>query len=100
MYALNLTRSPENIRYWERADPIIMGAGETVSAGETSANRRPGVSDSIEPHNGRGLTRRATNKELLGKRTAKEVPEYHGRCKKRTWDGRVASDGDRRAATA
>ena len=100
MYALNLTRSPENIRYWERADPVIMGAGETGSAKETSADRPPGVSDSIEPHNGRGLPRRATSKELLGKRTATEVPEYHGQCKKRTWDGRVASDGDRRAAKA
>jgi len=36
----------------------------------------------------------------LGESTAMEVPEYHAQCKKRTWDGRVASDGDRRAATA
>jgi hypothetical protein len=28
------------------------------------------------------------------------VPEYHDQCKKRAWDGRVASDGDRNAATA
>ncbi len=29
-----------------------------------------------------------------------EVPEYLAQCKKRAGDGRVASDGDRRAAMA
>ena len=61
MDALNLTHSPENPpRYWERAEPFMVGAGDTGSATEASADRPPGVSDSIELHNGMQATRRAT----------------------------------------
>lgn len=35
---------------------------------------------------------------FLGKR-AKQVPEYERQCNKRSSNGRVASDGDRYAAT-
>ncbi len=64
--ALNLTRSPERHEFREWADPIRSGAGDTEGALQTSANRPPGVSDSIELRNGRQVTRRATIKELLG----------------------------------
>ena len=32
MYALNLTHSPENLEYWESADPFHAGAGHAASA--------------------------------------------------------------------
>ncbi len=51
--ALNLTQSPEKLEFWERADPISSGAGEAEGALQTSADRPPGVSDSIELYNGR-----------------------------------------------
>jgi hypothetical protein len=60
VYALNLTHSPENPTFWECADPLIIGAGKTEGALETSANRHPGVADSIELDNGDGVTRRAS----------------------------------------
>ncbi len=60
MYALNLTLSPENCEFWECADPLIIGAGKTEGALMTSANRHPGVVDSIERDNGDGVTRRAS----------------------------------------
>ena len=68
MYALNLTHSPENPEFWECADPLIIGAGETEGALKTSANRHPGVSDSIEHDNDDGVTRRASEKhpKVLG----------------------------------
>jgi len=60
VYALNLTHSPENPEFWECADPLIIGAGKTGGAFTTSANRHPGVADSIELDNDDGVTRRAS----------------------------------------
>ena len=60
MYVLNLTLSSENSTFWERAYPLIAGAGETEGAIETSTDRHPGVSDSIELDNDSGVTRRAS----------------------------------------
>ena len=60
MYALNLTHSPENPKFWECADPLIIGAGKTEGAFMTSADRHPGVADSIELDNDDGVTRRAS----------------------------------------
>jgi hypothetical protein len=62
VYALNLTLSPENTVFWDSADPLIMGAGETEGASRTSVNRHPGVEDSIEHDNDEGVTRRASEK--------------------------------------
>ncbi len=50
--------------FWEWADSVMVDAGETGGALETSADRHPGVSDSIELHNGMQATRRATTKAL------------------------------------
>ena len=98
--ALNLTHSPENQGFWERADPLQQGAGHAVSAIKTSAKPTP---RGLRQH--RAAQRQASNQAsdeqgALGESTAMEVPEYLVQCKKRTWDGRVASDGDRRAAMA
>jgi hypothetical protein len=60
VYALNLTHSPENCEFWESADPLIIGAGNTEGALQTSADRHPGVADSIELDNDDGVTRRAS----------------------------------------
>ncbi len=60
MYALNLTHSPENSTFWECADPLIVGAGKTEGAIMTSADRHPGVADSIELDNDDEVTRRAS----------------------------------------
>ena len=60
MCALNLTHSPENVTFWESADSLIIGAGKTEGALMKSANRHPGVEDSIEPDNGDEVTRRAS----------------------------------------
>ena len=66
MYVLNLKYSPEKTAFWERADTFGEVAGETESATrrKTSADCPPGVADSIELHNGRQATRRATSKAL------------------------------------
>ncbi|MBL7178062.1 MAG: hypothetical protein ISS66_19735 [Desulfobacteraceae bacterium] len=69
-----------------------------MSAIETSAKPAP---RGLRQH--RATQRQASNQAgddqgALGESTAMEVPEYHGQCKKRSWDGRVASDGDRRTA--
>ena len=53
MYALNLNHSPEKGEFRVWADPLPMGAGNTGGTQKTSANRPPGVSDSIELYNGR-----------------------------------------------
>ena len=66
MYVLNLNRSPENGKFWVWADPVLQGAGHAGGARKASANCPPGVSASIELHNGMQITRRATS-ELLGK---------------------------------
>jgi hypothetical protein len=80
VYALNLTHSPENTTFWECADPLIIGAGKTEGALETSANRHPGVADSIELDNGDGVTRRASENhpKVLGEASQIEriVAEY------------------------
>ena len=80
MYALNLTHSPESSVFWEGADPLIIGAGKTEGALETSANRHPGVADSIELDNGDGVTRRASENspKVLGEASQIEriVTEY------------------------
>jgi hypothetical protein len=60
VYALNLTHSPENCEFWESADPLIIGVGKTGGALRTSADRHPGVADSIEHDNDDGVTRRAS----------------------------------------
>ena len=80
MYALNLTLSPENCEFWECADPLIIGAGKTEGAFMTSADRHPGVADSIELDNGDGVTRRASenHSKVLGETSQVEriVAEY------------------------
>ena len=53
MHALNLNRSPEKDEFWVWADPLDQGAGYMGGTLQTSANRPPGVSDSIELYNGR-----------------------------------------------
>ena len=80
MYALNLTHSPENTTFWECADPLIIGAGKTEGAIMTSADRHPGVADSIELDNDDGVTRRASENhpKVLGETSQVEgiVAEY------------------------
>jgi len=98
--ALNLTHSPENKKFWERADLFQESAGHAVSAVKTSVEPTP---RGLRQH--RAVQRQASNQAsddqgALGESTAMAVPEYHDQCKKRLWDGRVASDGDRRAAMA
>jgi len=93
--ALNLTRSPEKNVFWEGADPFVVGAGHAASAIMTSAKPTP---RGLRQH--RVAQRQADNQAsdeqgALGESTAMEVPEYRGQCKKRSRDGRVASDGDR-----
>ena len=96
--ALNLTHSPENTSVWDRADPLVQGAGHVASASETSAKPPP---RGLRQH--RVVQRQASNQAsdeqgALGESTAMAVPEYRARCEKRTWNGRVASDGDRSTA--
>jgi len=67
--ALNLPHSPEKTEFWECADLFDVSASETGMAIQTSDIRPPGVSDSIELHNGMQVTRRVT-RGLLGKRKA------------------------------
>ena len=98
--ALNLKHSPEKMEFWEIADPFDVGAGHAVSTLGTSAEPTP---RGLRQH--RAVQRQASNQAsddqgALGESTAMEVPEYPDQCKKRAGDGRVASDGDRRAAMA
>ena len=72
MYALNLTHSPEKSEFWDGADPLIIGAGNTGGAILTSAGRHPGVADSIELDNDSGVTRRASEK--LPKGSWRDIP--------------------------
>ena len=80
MDALNLTLSPENSVFWESADPLIIGAGETEGALKTSTDRHPGVADSIELGDDDGVTRRASENhpKVLGEASQVEgiVAEY------------------------
>jgi hypothetical protein len=54
--ALHLTQSPENGRDWVPAERIDLRASHAPDHAKESAWRAPGVSDSIEPNNGRGAT--------------------------------------------
>lgn len=71
MDVLNLNHSPEIDGFWVRADPLSQGAGHAGGALMTSADCPPGVADSIELHNGRRATRRATSKGSWGKAQCK-----------------------------
>jgi len=82
VYALNLTHSPERSRILVRADPISMGAGHAGNTKKTSVNRLPGVPDSIELHNGREVTRRATNKGSWGNNLQWEYPSMFTNVKR------------------
>ena len=98
--ALNLKRSSENSQFRDRADPISPGAGHVAGTLMTSAASTP---RGLRQH--RATQRLAVNQAsddqgALGELSAKAVPEYHGQCKKRLWDGRVASDGNWSAAMA
>jgi hypothetical protein len=91
--ALNLTHSPENQRFWERADPFQNGAGQVVSAIQTSTEPTP---RGRRQH--RAAQRQASNQAsdeqgALGELSAS--PEYLAQYEKRAREGRVASDGDR-----
>ena len=70
MDALHLTHSPENGRDWVPAERIDLRASHASVHVKESAGRAPGVSDSIEPHNGRGAT--LACRDALGH----AVPEY------------------------
>ncbi len=79
MYALNLTHSPEKALFWECADTMAGGAGETSNTTMTSGVRPPGVPDSIEVDNGIEVTRRAPDYiKVLGETSQIEgiVTEY------------------------
>jgi hypothetical protein len=58
--ALNLYNSPEKGEFWECADPLQRGAGNTGNALQTSVFLHPEVSDSVELDNDNGITRRAS----------------------------------------
>ena len=73
MYALNLSLSPERAEFWESADPIMPGAGETESALKASARGHPGVSDSIEPDNVIESPRQGSLHRVLAKPTGSMV---------------------------
>jgi len=66
VYALNLNHSPEKFEFGCGADPLRWGAGHAGDALTTSVDCPPGVLDSIELHNGRQATRRATSKGSWG----------------------------------
>jgi len=96
--ALNLQRSSEKMEFWERADPFDVGAGQAASTQQTRAHPPP---RGLRQH--RAAQRQASNlasdeQGALGESTAKAVPEYLDQCKKRSGKGRVASDGNRKAA--
>lgn len=54
------------LEFWVWADPFSQGAGHAGGALKTSADCPPGVTDSIELHNGMQVTRRATIKGSWG----------------------------------
>ena len=99
--ALNLRQAPRTFEYWERADPLLLGAGQAVSAIQTSAKpTRRG----LRRH--RAAQRQANNQasdepralwDFIAMR-AKGEPEYSVQCKKRALEGDVAGDGGRCAA--
>ena len=62
-----------------------------------SADRLPGVADSIELRNGLQVIQASDDQVPLGE-AIQQAPEYEYQCKKRCSNGCVASDGDRYAA--
>ena len=102
MWALNLKRSPENGEFWGRADPFPQGAGEAGGALMTSAVRTSGVSDSIELHNGKHSTRRATIKGSWGNGSSRhgcESSEVKVLCRQLLGIGRLAYPMHMKATT-
>jgi len=79
------------LEFWDRADPLIVGAGNTEGALETSANRHPGVADSIEQDNGVGVTRRVSenNPKVLGE----DIPDRWDSS--RVWSTNVKEGGQK-----
>ena len=80
--ALNLTHSPEKFECWERADPLLLGAGQAVSAVETSTEPAP---RGRRQH--RATQRQASNQAsdeqgALGGNNRIEDSEYLAQCKK------------------
>jgi len=65
--ALNLTQSPENWEYWERADPLLV---ERRPSGEHATDEcgadTPGSKTASSCPTTVNYPRRATNQELLG----------------------------------
>jgi hypothetical protein len=93
--ALNLTRSPEKLGFWDSADPLPLGAGQAARTLPTSTQPTP---RGLRQHRAaqRWVSNQASDAQgPLGKLTAMEVPEYLDQCEKRFREGRVASDGDR-----
>ncbi len=91
MYALNLPLSPERGKFWECADLLRVGAGETGMAIQTSDIRLSGVSDSIELDNDNGVTRRASENspKILGE----SIPDR--RDSNRVWPANVKGGGQK-----
>ena len=75
MCELNLKRSPENSPSLEWADSVCVDAGEMEGAIGRVPTTTPGVSDSIELHNGETFNQASDEQRLLGNR-AMQVPEY------------------------
>ena len=93
--ALNLTHSPKKVRFWESADPLIMGAGHAVSALKTSAEPTPRGRRQHRVIQRQTSNQASDDQGALRESTAMEVPEYRVQNEKRARDGRVASDGGR-----
>jgi len=98
--ALNLKRSSENAKFWDRADPVRLGAGQAAGTLMTSVLSTPRGLRQHRATQQRAVNQASDDQGALGESSAMAVPEYHGQCKKRLWDGRVASDGNRSAAMA
>ena len=78
--ALNLTRSPEKLAYWERVELFILSAGHVAQTVWTSLLPPP---RGLRQH--RVTQRQASNQAsdeqgALGESTAMEVPEYPAQC--------------------
>ena len=97
--ALNLTYSSEKPSCWEWAEPLMPGAGHVVRALSTSAKPPP---RGLRQHRAgpRQARNQASDEQGLVGKCARHVPEYSDQWNKRAGNGRVASDGDRRAAMA
>jgi len=93
--ALNLNHSPERPLYFGNG-PIrsLQAQAKREARKRRVSYRHPGVSDSIELHNGRQVTRLATIKGSWGNAQGK-YPSMGANVKRGVQNGRVASDGDR-----